>query len=89
MLKATLLATAVVTAAVGLVGTGGAAQAADYPYCAVAGGRNAYENCGYFTLRQCLASVSGVGGHCAENPRYFAYRPYGRYDNARSEPIYR
>jgi len=26
-------------------------------------------NCGFWTLRQCRASVSGVGGFCARNPR--------------------
>ncbi len=70
MLKITLFAAAVATAAVGLAGTSRTAQATDYPYCAIAGGRHAYENCGYFTLEQCLASVSGVGGHCSQNPRY-------------------
>lgn len=84
MLKVTVLAAAVATVAIGLAGTTRDANAADYPYCAIAGGRDAYENCGYFTLRQCLAAVSGVGGHCAPNPRYFAYRPYSeRYDDQR------
>jgi|RhiMetdeSRZDD1v2_1073273.scaffolds.fasta_scaffold03676_23 hypothetical protein len=41
------------------------------PWCAVAGGRNDYRNCGYFTFGQCLAAVSGVGTFCQPNP-YFA-----------------
>jgi hypothetical protein len=58
------------------------AQAQEYPYCARQGGRNSYENCGYATLEQCRASVSGVGGFCAPNPRY-AQRPY---DDDRASP---
>jgi hypothetical protein len=39
-------------------------------WCAVAGGRNDYRNCGYFSFRQCLAATSGVGTFCQPNP-YF------------------
>jgi hypothetical protein len=44
------------------------AQAA--AYCAYAGGGRggSYENCGYYTWEQCLASVRGVGGFCMRNP---------------------
>jgi hypothetical protein len=88
-----MLAAAAVTAVVGLASAGREAQARDYAYCAVAGGRDGYENCGYSSLRQCLASVSGVGGHCQPNPRYgagygpsygpAAYAPHGAYDGPR------
>jgi len=27
-------------------------------------------NCGFSTFRQCLATVSGVGGSCGPNPQY-------------------
>ena len=40
-------------------------------WCAVAGGRSDYRNCGYFSFQQCLAAVSGVGTFCQPNP-YFA-----------------
>jgi len=40
-------------------------------WCAAAGGRNEYRNCGYFSLQQCRAAVSGVGTFCQPNP-YFA-----------------
>jgi len=39
-------------------------------WCAAAGGRNDYRNCGYFTFGQCLAAISGVGTFCQPNP-YF------------------
>ncbi|MBX6426406.1 MAG: DUF3551 domain-containing protein [Variibacter sp.] len=83
-MRKTFLFAAVAAAAIGLAAAAQEAYAGrDYPYCAVAGGRNAYENCGYYTLAQCLAAVSGVGGHCMENPRYFANHPYaGRYEDA-------
>ena len=37
-------------------------------YCAYAGGRAGYENCGYYTWEQCLAAVRGRGGACMRNP---------------------
>ena len=45
------------------------AQVMDPPWCARDGGENQYENCGYFSWQQCMASVSGVGGWCFRNPR--------------------
>lgn len=61
---------AVLACTLGLFVFAGPAQAQrDPPYCAYTGGANGYENCGYFTLRQCLDAVSGVGGHCRVNPR--------------------
>jgi hypothetical protein len=75
-MKAALLAAIAAATMIGLAETSRAARADDPPYCAVAGGRNAYENCGYYTLGQCLAAVSGVGGHCQPNPRYLAPRAY-------------
>jgi hypothetical protein len=59
-------------AALGLSATPASAEA---PWCAVSSGRDSFENCGYFTHRQCLTAMSGVGGYCFPNPRppgYFA-----------------
>jgi hypothetical protein len=52
------------------------ASAAEYPFCAMQGGRNSYESCSYYTIEQCRAAVSGVGGFCQVNPRYAATAPY-------------
>ena len=44
-----------------------------YPWCAVyGGGQNGIgaSNCGFDTIEQCRATVSGLGGFCAENPMY-------------------
>ena len=78
LVKAAGLAAGIVT----LFAVSGEAYAQTAAYCAVAGGRNSYENCGYYTLAQCRAAVSGVGGFCQPNPR-FVYTPY-----ADEEPAY-
>lgn len=43
-----------------------------YPWCAYYGGRNAATNCGFTSWPQCMATVSGIGGYCGPNPRYFS-----------------
>jgi hypothetical protein len=48
------------------------AHADQYKWCAVYGGfhGDAGKNCGFVTYQQCLATVSGIGGHCEPNPFY-------------------
>jgi Protein of unknown function (DUF3551) len=42
-----------------------------YPWCAVYGGRGGGgTNCGFLTLAQCRATVSGIGGSCEPNQFY-------------------
>jgi hypothetical protein len=42
-----------------------------YPWCAHYGHfGGAAENCGFSTLQQCMATVSGIGGSCDRNPMY-------------------
>jgi hypothetical protein len=53
--------------------SGGPAAAQTYPWCGEylsddGGGTN----CGFSTLAQCRAAISGNGGHCYENPFYTA-----------------
>lgn len=60
-----------------------------YPWCAVYGGSwSGVSNCGFKTLQQCMATVSGIGGSCEPNQFYNpgrsgrrakAARPYGSY----------
>lgn len=65
---------AIVTAtAATLVATSAYAQKPYDPYrwCAVYSGRGGgATNCGFITLQQCRATVSGIGGFCQPNPFY-------------------
>jgi len=45
------------------------AMAEPYRWCATYGARGA-RNCGFVTLEQCRATVSGIGGSCSENLFY-------------------
>ncbi len=56
--------------------------AREYPWCANYGPST--RNCGFVSFEQCRATISGIGGYCAQNPLYQgpqsrrqrAYRPY-------------
>jgi hypothetical protein len=54
-----------------------AAGAQTYPWCAVYGGdMDGTSNCGFSTLEQCRATISGIGGSCEQNLFYVdANRP--------------
>ncbi len=49
-----------------------AAHADPYRWCAVYGGRGdgMTTNCGFVTHKQCMATVSGIGGWCEPNQFY-------------------
>jgi hypothetical protein len=65
----TLLATVSLLVAVSAF-DGAAAQ--NYPWCAryAIGQFDGGTNCGFVTLAQCQATVSGVGGYCTRNLWY-------------------
>jgi hypothetical protein len=68
--------------AVALIAQAGVqAEAREYPWCA------RYDwttyNCGFVSFRQCLATISGIGGRCEPNPRYVG-EPVRRYKKPRS-----
>jgi hypothetical protein len=47
------------------------AQAKEYKWCAYYGlFGSAATNCGFDTLAQCRATISGIGGTCQVNPAY-------------------
>lgn len=59
-----------------------------YPWCAHYGGMDGGgTNCGFSTLEQCRATVSGIGGFCAQNPFYTgpAERPAKRARKRRDD----
>jgi Protein of unknown function (DUF3551) len=66
-MRSTLAALAV--AAAGLLTSAGAANAEiTYPWCAQY--QRDGRNCGFSTLEQCRATVSGNGGYCEANAMY-------------------
>jgi hypothetical protein len=66
--QATLMFAAFAVAAVSAPSAG---HADPYKWCAVyGGGLAAPKNCGFVTLAQCRATISGVGGFCEPNPFY-------------------
>jgi hypothetical protein len=52
------------------------AAATEYPWCAQYTGSSAGMNCGFVSQRQCLATVSGVGGFCRANPWFLDDESY-------------
>jgi hypothetical protein len=75
----------ILAALVALIVAGGAerASAAEYPWCAELKDRDGSStNCGFTSFGQCMATVSGVGGFCRENPLYYA----GADRERRTEP---
>jgi uncharacterized protein DUF3551 len=69
-----LLTFVLLTIPVALTISAGSANALPYdpyPWCAVYGGRmGGSSNCGFSTLQQCMATVSGIGGSCEPNQFY-------------------
>lgn len=52
------------------------AAAIEYPWCAQYGySGQGGRNCGFSTYRQCMATVSGIGGYCERNQFYQGKRP--------------
>ena len=54
----------------GLVGTGKSAEAQNYPWCALYDMEGGGQNCGFTTLQQCQAALSGGGDFCQPNTQY-------------------
>jgi hypothetical protein len=47
-----------------------------YPWCLEYSGDDSQAtNCGFATWQQCMATASGAGGVCYENPWYYAALP--------------
>lgn len=51
------------------------ASAQNYPWCAEYSVRGGGTNCGFVTYRQCMETVSGIGGVCYRNPFYWGRQP--------------
>lgn len=59
-----------IAAAALMAGAGVTFASDESAWCAYYGGRNSSTNCGFYSLAQCRAAISGVGGTCGMNPRY-------------------
>ncbi len=60
-----------IMAAVPILLTPGLGKADPYKWCAVYGGEmEGASNCGFVTIEQCRATVSGIGGSCELNRFY-------------------
>jgi hypothetical protein len=55
---------------IGMAAINTPAQAQNYPWCAVLNMGDAAYNCGFVSVNQCMASVSGIGGFCQLNNLY-------------------
>jgi hypothetical protein len=62
----------------GGTGVGNAQAASSYPWCAVydySTGIGGTRSCYYTSQRQCLTTMSGIGGYCVTNPAFRPARP--------------
>jgi hypothetical protein len=55
-----------------------AQSAYDYPWCALRAGRSGGQSCYFQTYRQCMDTLSGIGGSCIESPYYRGPTPHER-----------
>lgn len=55
---------------VAVVGSVSRSEAQNYPWCAILNMGDEAKNCGFTTIEQCQASVSGIGGFCMRDPQY-------------------
>jgi hypothetical protein len=71
-LRATKLIVSVLVgvAAVAAQTPAGALPYDPYPWCAQYSGDGGGTNCGFLTIEQCRATVSGIGGFCVPNQFY-------------------
>ena len=62
----------IAVAVLGIMFSATGASADPYKWCAVYGDRGGYgaTNCGFVTLEQCRATISGIGGSCELNQFY-------------------
>ena len=66
----------IVIAMLAALGWSDRAAAVEYPWCAYYGDSHGGINCGFTSLAQCRAAISGNSGYCQPNPYYSA--PRGR-----------
>jgi Protein of unknown function (DUF3551) len=63
-----LMGLTILLAALVTIDAAAAASRPPRPYC-MSAERGPMQDCAYVSMQQCLASASGVGGRCYENPK--------------------
>jgi hypothetical protein len=87
MVKPMRIMQAILLAAVAALASTDTSSARDYRWCAHYGSwfNSDAVNCGFDTFQQCLATISGVGGTCRENP-FFVQAPRAEARKKRRQP---
>jgi Protein of unknown function (DUF3551) len=67
-----LSALLVVAAVAGGSSVASAQSPTSYPWCAKTGKDSAATSCYFTSYRQCMTTISGVGGYCFQSPYYQA-----------------
>jgi hypothetical protein len=63
-----------------------AAAAYNLPWCARYYGIDVW-SCAFTSFEQCMASVSGIGGHCTRNLLYPLHAPYAESHGVKSRRL--
>jgi hypothetical protein len=72
-MRLTILSALLVVAAVAGGSPVASAQSpTSYPWCAKTGKDSAATSCYFTSYRQCMTTISGVGGYCFQSPYYQA-----------------
>ena len=69
-MRPTIVALVLAAAVLGAPQTASAQSPYSYPICAKLYTRGTPTSCYYASREQCMATVSGVGGYCYQNPAY-------------------
>ncbi len=69
-MRPTLAALALAAALIGAPQAASAQSPYSYPWCAKLYLKNGATSCYYASWQLCMATVSGIGGYCYQNPAY-------------------
>jgi hypothetical protein len=73
-----LLGSLVLVGVLGAAAPSLAQSAYDYPWCSVRADRVGAMTCYFSTYRQCMETISGIGGYCMRSPYYRGPEPKRR-----------
>jgi Protein of unknown function (DUF3551) len=67
-----ILSALLIVAAVAGGSSASAQSPTSYPWCAKTGKDSAATSCYFTSYRQCMTTISGIGGYCFQSPYYQA-----------------